>query len=84
LPPAAPTFWAFIDPGATPPAAFIAPDAWVRRDISRAHEDYLRRHGGHRAQNDDSDHHAISVARIEQWRGRWELLEGEASTSLDT
>jgi hypothetical protein len=82
--PPVPTFWAFVDLGTTPPATFVAPDDWVRRDIYDAHQAYLRRHGGHRAVNDKSDHHSIEVERIEQWRGRWDVLDGEASMSPDS
>jgi hypothetical protein len=74
VPPEVPTFWAFVDLSGVRPAFYIAPEEWVRRDIARAHADYLARHGGHRARNDASDHHAVQLARIESWRDRWDLL----------
>ncbi|GLC27766.1 hypothetical protein rosag_42790 [Roseisolibacter agri] len=77
MPPAVPTFWMFVDLGASPHTVFIAPDEWVRRDIYEAHAAYLRTNGGHRARNDASSHHAISAARLEGWRGRWDLLRPE-------
>lgn len=73
-----PAFWAFVDFTEQPPSVFVAPDSWVRRDVHDAHESYLARHGGHRAENDTSDHHALSADRIEQWRGRWDLLDVES------
>ena len=73
--PSIPTYWAFVDLGSSPFAVYIAPDPWVRRDIHRAHAEYLRRHGGRRARNDASSHHAIATNRVEQWRDRWDQLE---------
>ena len=67
-------FWIFVDLEPEVPEFYIAPDAWVREDILRHHQAYLERYGGHRAQNDDSKHHAIQTARIERWRNRWDLL----------
>jgi hypothetical protein len=43
-------------------------------DIHQAHLDYLDKHGGHRAQNDESTHHAISVKRIAGWKDNWEQM----------
>jgi carbohydrate-selective porin OprB len=67
-------FWVFVDLGESPPAFFIAPEWWVKADIHEAHGAYLARHGGHRAQNDESTHHSIPVNRIDQWRDRWDQL----------
>ena len=70
------TFWAFVDlKDPREPAFYIAPDDWVRRDIHAAHEEYLGRHGGERAFSKDSNHHAIQLRRILQWRDRWDLIE---------
>ena len=35
---------------------------------------YLRKHGGKRARNPDSTHHAIDESRLREWQGRWEIL----------
>jgi hypothetical protein len=43
-------------------------------DIYSAHQDYLMRHGGRRAENNDSKHHAIRLDRVQQWEGRWDIL----------
>lgn len=72
---ARPTFWAFVDLAASPYAVYVAPDAWVRADIRRAHATYLRRHGGRRARSDASNHHAIATDRVERWRDAWSQLE---------
>ena len=69
-----PTFWVFVDVSSERPAFYVAPDGWVRRDIAAEHARYLDRHGGRRAENVDSDHHAIQLPRIERWRDRWDLL----------
>lgn len=74
-PEALPTrIWVFVDLAERPPGFYIAPEWWVRNDIYDAHRAYLARHGGHRAQTEDSTHHAIQPGRISQWRDRWDLL----------
>ncbi len=55
-------FWIFVDLGGSP-RYWVVPDWWIRNDIHKAHERYLQKHGGHRAQNDDSDHHSIAEKR---------------------
>jgi hypothetical protein len=69
-----PTYWAFVDLGADPPRVFVADDATVRRDIHEGHQRYLERHGGRRAVNQASDHHAIQLWRVERWRDGWRQL----------
>lgn len=64
-------FWVFIDLGREPPVFYITPLSWIRNDIYQAYLDYLEKHGGHRAQNDESTHHAISVKRIADWKDGW-------------
>jgi hypothetical protein len=68
-------FWVFVDLGDEQPVYYIAPAWWVQNDIHQVHHDYLQRHGGTRARNPDSTHHAIATARIAQWRDRWDLLK---------
>jgi hypothetical protein len=70
------TFWIFVDLAGDEarPAFFIAPDVWVRSDVSVHHQEYLDRHGGHRAETEDSVHHAIPLERIHSWIDRWDLL----------
>jgi hypothetical protein len=46
----------------------------VRRDIDADHQAYLARHGGRRAVNQESDHHAIRLERVALWESRWDLL----------
>ena len=69
-----PIFWVFVDLAQQPVAFFIVPDDVVRRDIYAAHEAYLARHGGRRAENQESDHHAIRSERVASWQSRWDLL----------
>lgn len=64
-------FWVFIDLGREPSAFYVAPISWVKNDIFNAHQDYLRKHDGHRALNDQSTHHAIPVKRITAWKDAW-------------
>jgi hypothetical protein len=69
-------FWIFVDLGKedSPPRYWIVPDWWIRNDIYRAHQSYLKRHGGQRARNPQSTHHAIEEIRLAAWRNRWEIL----------
>ncbi|QLK62016.1 hypothetical protein GE278_15055 [Enterobacteriaceae bacterium Kacie_13] len=67
-------FWVFIDLGRKPNSFYITPLSWIRNDIYEAYRDYLEKHGGHRAQNDESTHHAISVKRITDWKDAWGMM----------
>lgn len=67
-------FWILVDLSVDDPEFYVVPEWWMQRDIHDAHADYLASHGGKRAQTQDSTHHAISIARVEQWRDRWDLL----------
>lgn len=79
-PPASPldetNFWVFVDLGDldAAPRYWIVPDWWIRNDIYHAHTAYLDRHGGQRASNPDSKHHAIDERRLIEWQARWEIL----------
>ena len=66
-------FWAFVDLGDAP-RYWIVLDWWIRNDIHEAHQQYLNKHGGHRAKNDDSNHHSIDESRLENWQNKWEIL----------
>lgn len=77
--PPTPTFWVFVDASQHPPQFFIASDEEVRRDIYEHHQLYLARHGGHRAENDASNHHAIRLERVAPWKDRWHLLGLDSS-----
>jgi hypothetical protein len=69
-------FWVFVDLGESNgvPRYWIVPDWWMRNDIYRAHQKYLGRHGGRRARNPDSTHHAIEERRLAEWQGTWDIL----------
>jgi hypothetical protein len=69
-------FWVFVDLGEqdSPPQYWVVPEWWLRNDIYLAHKSYLDRHGGQRARNPNSTHHAIDEKRLTQWRNRWEIL----------
>ncbi len=69
-------FWVFVDLGDenTSPRYWIAPDWWIRNDIDKAHKDYLKKHGGKRARNPNSTHHAIDERRLKDWQVRWDIL----------
>lgn len=75
-PPDETTFWIFVDLGAVDaaPRYWVVPDWWMRDNIHSAHQAYLNRHGGMRARNPDSTHHAIDESRLDQWQGRWGVL----------
>jgi hypothetical protein len=69
-------FWIFVELKNPPaqPDFYVVPEWWIENDIYRAHGEYLAKHGGQRARTRKSTHHAIKRSRIEQWRGRWDLL----------
>ena len=69
-------FWVFVDLGQVgeAPHYWIVPDWWIRNDIHRAHQQYLNKHGGVRAKNPDSTHHAIETKRLAEWKDKWEVL----------
>jgi hypothetical protein len=71
-------YWVFIDLGREPNVFYVTPLSWIRNDINEAHLGYLAKHGGHRAQNDESTHHSISDKRIADWKEAW----GEMGFSL--
>ena len=69
-------FWIFVDLndlGASP-RYWVVPDWWIRDNIYKTHKSYLESHGGKRARNPDSTHHAINESRLEEWQGRWDIL----------
>ncbi|WP_347290909.1 hypothetical protein [Kluyvera georgiana] len=64
-------FWVFVDLGREPNIFYVTPLSWIRNDIYEAHLAYLDKHGGHRAQNEESTHHSIAVERIAVWKDAW-------------
>ena len=69
-------YWVFIDLGVedSSPRYWIVSDWWIRNDIYNAHERYKAKHGGQRARNPDSLHHAIEEKRLRKWQSKWEIL----------
>ncbi|MCS2162618.1 hypothetical protein MUU47_16125 [Scandinavium sp. H11S7] len=67
-------FWVFVDIGQKPNIFYVTPLSWINNDIYQAHMDYLTKHGGHRAENDESTHHAISIKRVASWKDAWDKL----------
>jgi hypothetical protein len=72
--PSAGAFWVLVDLGTDPVEFYVVPEWWMLDDIHTVHQRYLASHGGTRAHNAASDHHAIGTARVYQWRDRWDLL----------
>jgi len=69
-------FWIFVSLGDidAAPRYWVVPDWWIRNDIYRTDKAYLDRHGGTRARNPDSTHHAIDENRLSEWQGQWKIL----------
>ena len=69
-------FVIFVDLGDTntTPRYWVVPEWWIRDDIYKAHQAYLKKHGGKRPGNPESVHHSIDESRIEQWKDRWDIL----------
>jgi len=66
-------FWVFVNLGDVP-GFWVIPNWWIRNDIYEAHQAYLNRYGGRRAKTQESNHHSIDENRLEQWKGKWEIL----------
>ena len=67
-------FWVLVHLNRGTAQCYVVPDWWMRNDIYEKHEEYLRAHGGSRALNPESDHHAIRTERVAQWLDRWDQL----------
>ena len=67
-------YWVLVDLRQGEADFYIAPAWWMEDDIYATHQDYLNLHGGHRAENDKSKHHAIRLDRVQQWQDRWDIL----------
>ncbi len=69
-------FWVFVNLGdeQTPPRYWIVPEWWIKDDIYKKHQTYLKKHGGIRPGNPASTHHSIDESRLEQWKDRWDIL----------
>lgn len=69
-------YWVFVDLGSfdEQPRFWIVPDWWIKDNIYTTHQAYLNRHGGRRANNPDSTHHAIEEKRLIEWLGAWKIL----------
>jgi len=64
-------FWLFVDLEFDPPKFYPVPLWWIKNDIHEAFQRLLKKHGGHRARNDKSTHHAVRLPRIERWESKW-------------
>ncbi len=67
-------FWIFVDIGGVP-RYWIVPDWWMRNNIYEEHQKYLNQHGGHRARNDSSEHHAVKEEHLKIWQNKWDILD---------
>jgi hypothetical protein len=67
-------FWVFVDLEPEQPEYYVAPAWWVENDIYEHHAAYLDKHGGRRAVNNESQHHAIPLKRLTAWRDRWDVV----------
>lgn len=70
------SFWILVDlpKDGRAPDYYIVPTWWMVNDIIDAHQAYLDKHDGNRARNNESTHHAIPVARVKEWKDRWDEL----------
>ena len=70
-------FWVFVDliNDDGPPTYYVVPEWWIKNDIYKNHQAYLKKHGGKRKINPDSKHHTIMLKRIKEWENRWDILK---------
>lgn len=69
-------FWILVDLhwGGSASDYYVIPAQWMENDIHTAHQEYLAKHGGQRAKNNDSTHYSIKPARVQQWKNRRQVL----------
>lgn len=69
-------FWILVDlhKDGSGPDYYVIPAGWMENDIHTAHQEYLAKHGGNRAKNNDSTHHSIPMSRVKQWKDHWDIL----------
>jgi hypothetical protein len=72
--PEADRFWVFVDFTTIPTGFHIGSEDEVVHGIRTRHEEYLRRNGGRRVQNDASLHCAIRLRDLDGFARRWDLL----------
>jgi hypothetical protein len=68
-------YWVFVDLEFDPPKFYPVPLWWILNNIYEVHEEYLKRYGGHRKRNDNSNHHAVQLERIKSWESRWKNMD---------
>jgi hypothetical protein len=56
------------------PEFWIIPEWWIRNNIYKTHQAYLKKHDGRRKYGSESKHHSIDEKRIKQWKERWDIL----------
>lgn len=67
-------FWVFVDLKPEAPEYYIVPDHWIRKNIYKFHQKYLKKYGGRRKGGSESPHHSIDEKRIREFKGKWSLL----------
>ena len=67
-------FWVFVDLALKSPRFYVVPEWWIANNIYETHQAYIASHGGKRARNDKSLHHAIALNRIQRWSDQWDQL----------
>ena len=72
----------FVDLTGTAPDFYIAPAQWVRDDVRRRFESWLRSVGGVRPRNPDSDHATVERKHIREWHQRWDVLAAGPGSSV--
>lgn len=68
------SYWVFVDLGGEHPVYYIVPRWWVRNNIWHEHRAFFARYELKYGHPRESNHHGIRVERVEEWRGRWEVL----------
>jgi hypothetical protein len=67
-------YWVFVDLEFDPPKFYPVPLWWISNNIYEVHQEYLKRFGGHRKHNDDSNHLAVPLKRIKSWECHWKNM----------
>ena len=67
-------YWVFVDLELDPPKFYPVPLWWILNNIYEVHQEYLKKYGGHRKHNGNSNHHSVQLKRIKSWEGQWKNM----------
>ena len=64
----------FVDLTGDHPDFYVAPAQWVREEVQRGYDQWLKSKGGTRPRNPASNHATLELDQISHWHRRWDVL----------